>query len=134
MIRFIKRLWSSAPFAVLVLAASLIVAGVFAARSIAFWAYWNDPAHRAQAIEPWMTPKYISHSWRVPPDIVIDAMGPFEHVKKGPMSLEHIATTQDVDPQVIVNAIQDAIQDFTDERQNATSKLKPSKRLPQGVK
>jgi len=81
-IRFIKRLWSSAPFAVLVLAASLIVAGVFAARSIAFWAYWNDPAHRAQAIEPWMTPKYISHSWRVPPDIVIDAMGPFEHVKK----------------------------------------------------
>lgn len=27
--------------------------------------YWMDPAHHAQALEPWMTPRYIAHSWLV---------------------------------------------------------------------
>jgi len=30
--------------------------------------YFNDPKHRNQAIEPWMTPRYVSRSWRIPPE------------------------------------------------------------------
>lgn len=134
MIRFVKRLWSSTPFAVLVLTISLIVAGVFATRSIGLWVYWNDPAHRAQAIEPWMTPKYISHSWRVPPHVVIEALGPFDQDKKGPMSLDQIAAMQDVPPHIIVRAVQDAIHTFNIEAPHRQPPPPPHKPAPRGAK
>ncbi|RPE71768.1 hypothetical protein EDD53_0896 [Pacificibacter maritimus] len=112
MIRFVKHLWSHAPFATLILAVSLLVAGVFATRSVALWIYWNDPAHRAQALEPWMTPKYISHSWRVPTQVVVDALGDFERAKKGPMRLEQIAAELDVTPETLIDRIDQAITDY----------------------
>ena len=119
MIRFLKRLWSQAPFATIILAISLLVAGVFATRSVALWAYWNDPAHRAQAIEPWMTPKYISHSWRVPPEVVTTVLGDFERSKKGPMSLEQIAAKQGIAPDALIDTIEQAIKDFNNTRPSA---------------
>lgn len=112
MLQFFKRLWQNAPIATLILLASLAVAGAFAVRSVAFWIYWNDPAHRAQAIEPWMTPKYISHSWAVPPQVVLEALGDFERTKKGPMSLDQIADALQVPPDSLITAIEAAIQDF----------------------
>lgn len=54
---------------------ALAVMLFFAVRTTLFWIYWNDPAHRNQAIEPWMTPRYIAHSWDVPPKVVGDALG-----------------------------------------------------------
>ncbi|WP_417524783.1 hypothetical protein [Marinovum sp.] len=53
---------------------ALAVMIFFAIRSIAFWIYWADPAHRNQEIEPWMTPRYVAHSWHVPPEVVVEAL------------------------------------------------------------
>ncbi|MFY0633214.1 MAG: hypothetical protein JXQ91_05345 [Vannielia sp.] len=45
----------------LALAATLF----FGFRTVQRTLYWMDPAHQAQALEPWMTPRYIAHSWLV---------------------------------------------------------------------
>lgn len=54
---------------------ALAVMAFFAIRTVLFWIYWADPAHRNQAIEPWMTPRYVAHSWHVPPEVVGRALG-----------------------------------------------------------
>ncbi|WP_323764990.1 hypothetical protein [Marinovum sp.] len=53
---------------------ALAVMAFFAIRTVAFWIYWADPTHRNQAIEPWMTPRYVAHSWHVPPEVVAEAL------------------------------------------------------------
>ena len=112
MIRFVKRLWNTAPIATVVLVVSLLVAGVFTTRAVAFWIYWNDPAHRAQAIEPWMTPKYVAHSWDVPPQVVRDALGEFKRDKNGPMSLDQVAKSQGIALEDLIAKIETAIETF----------------------
>ena len=46
----------------------------FAVRLVASWIYWNDPAHRDVEIAPWMTPRYVAHSWRLPPEVVAETL------------------------------------------------------------
>lgn len=36
--------------------------------------YFNDPAHRDEALKPWMTPRYIGMSYQLPPHIINQAM------------------------------------------------------------
>lgn len=127
LIQFIKRLWGSAPIATLVLIASLMVAGGFAVRSVAFWIYWNDPAHRAQAIEPWMTPKYIAHSWDVPLDVVIEALGDVPRPPKSPMGLDQIANIQQISPDTLIVDVEAAIQTFKIKRRDSHKKGAHSK-------
>ncbi len=55
------------------LAAALTL--MFTIRTIVFALYWADPAHRDQPIEPWMTPRYVAHSWDLPPERVAAALG-----------------------------------------------------------
>jgi hypothetical protein len=71
----IKLLWrdNKLLFSGFVLALAVMV--FFAVRSIAFWVYWADPAHRNQDIQAWMTPRYVAHSWHVPPEFVGEALG-----------------------------------------------------------
>jgi hypothetical protein len=94
------------------LVVSLAVAGLFTVRSVALWAYWHDPQHRAQAIEPWMTPKYIAHSWGVPAHVVLESLGDFQRHKKGPMSLDQIAAAQNTSTRDLITAVESAINSF----------------------
>ena len=63
-------------------------AGLFAVRGVVFWVYWGDPARHEQAIEPWMTPGYIAHSWRVPRAVVVEALHAPVPPPKGPGGAE----------------------------------------------
>ncbi|WP_088625401.1 hypothetical protein [Oceanicola sp. 22II-s10i] len=47
---------------------------VFVVRTLFFVVYWSDPAHRNQAPEVWMTPRYIAHSWQIPPEALAEAL------------------------------------------------------------
>ncbi len=40
---------------------------VFGARAVLLAVYWSDPAHVAQVLEPWMTPRYVARSYKVEP-------------------------------------------------------------------
>lgn len=71
----LRVLWRDNKLLVSAFVLAMAVMLFFAVRTAMFWLYWHDPAHRNQAIEPWMTPRYIAHSWDVPPPVVGDAMG-----------------------------------------------------------
>ena len=36
--------------------------------------YWNDPAHRDQALAGWMTPRYVAQSYDIPPEVFVPAL------------------------------------------------------------
>ncbi len=63
---------------------------MFAIRSVMFMIYWSDPAHRDQALEGWMTPRYIARSWHLPDDVVLKALG-LEAMPRRRMTLDRIA-------------------------------------------
>ena len=54
---------------------SLAVALWFAGNFVAEVIYWNDPRHRNQALEPWMTPRYVQHSYALRPKTVAEILG-----------------------------------------------------------
>ncbi len=91
MIARIRRLWAAAPVATIILALALAAVGLFTVRGVVFWVYWSDPARHEQAIEPWMTPGYIAHSWQVPRSVVIEALHAPVPPPKGPMNLTELA-------------------------------------------
>jgi hypothetical protein len=59
----------------LALAASVAVTLFFAVRLTVQAVYWSDPTHRDQAIEAWMTPRYVAQSWNIPRDLVGTTLG-----------------------------------------------------------
>ena len=83
-----KRLWRDHRL----LTAAFLVAGAlttfFAIRLVASWIYWNDPARRDVEIAGWMTPRYVAHSWRLPPEIVAETLGLDRHAGSPPTFAE----------------------------------------------
>lgn len=72
----LHRIWQAAPVATVILGVALAASLFFAVRLAAFWIYWADPAHRDQEIQPWMTPGYVAHSWDIPREVMVEALGP----------------------------------------------------------
>lgn len=112
MIRFVKRLWKAAPVAIVILALALAAGGFVAVRTAAFWIYWSDPAHREQAIEGWMTPGYIAHSWQVPREVVLEALDAPVPGPNGPMTLQELAASNGVTVEELIAAAEAAIAEF----------------------
>ena len=46
----------------------------FGVRSIYYAIYWSNPAHQFEALQPWMTPRYIAHSYHVDLHKLADAL------------------------------------------------------------
>mgnify|MGYP006921637866 CR=1 FL=1 len=109
MIASVKRLWAAAPIATLVLALALAAAGLFAVRGVAFWVYWSNPARHEQAIEPWMTPGYIAHSWRVPREVMVKALAMPVPPPNGPINLEDLADMRGVRVETLIAEAEAAI-------------------------
>ena len=53
---------------------ALAVLCYFAVTTTASMIYWMDPAHQDQPLAGWMTPRYVSHSYKLPPEIVGSAL------------------------------------------------------------
>ncbi|MDE3027267.1 MAG: hypothetical protein KGH84_02565 [Paracoccaceae bacterium] len=47
---------------------------LFGIRSVYYAIYWSNPAHQFEALQPWMTPGYIAHSYRVDPHKLAEAL------------------------------------------------------------
>ena len=54
----------------------------FAVRLLIFTIYWSSPAHQNQPLEGWMTPRYVAHSYDIPPELVRDALNLEPGVRK----------------------------------------------------
>ena len=70
----LQRLWAERRVALLGFVAALALLGVFAFRSIAATIYWMDADHQDQPIEAWMTPRYVSMSYDIPPAPLAEAL------------------------------------------------------------
>ncbi|MEF2071793.1 hypothetical protein [Consotaella aegiceratis] len=96
--RTLSRLWHEHRLASVVFLAALGVAVFFAVRIVVlslYWhAYWSDPRHIDQPLEPWMTVGYVAHSYDVPPDRLADVVG-LQHGERRrqgrPLTLRDIA-------------------------------------------
>lgn len=87
---------------------ALCLTVVFAVRLAVFTLYWADPDHRAQAPQPWMTPRYIAHSWDLDPKDVAQTIGmdaPIDELWKKRPTLTQIAKTRGVPVEIVINEI-----------------------------
>ena len=71
----LRRMWRDAPILTLGLIAALALVGYFAGRLALGALYWNDPRNQDVPLAAWMTPRFVAHSWHVPPEVIRDALG-----------------------------------------------------------
>jgi D-serine deaminase-like pyridoxal phosphate-dependent protein len=75
-------------------AAALAITLLFAVRLTVATIVWSNPDRHEQPIAGWMTPRYVSRSWNVEPDVVADALGLETDRTSRRMTIEEIAAAQ----------------------------------------
>ena len=114
MFKKLINLWRGQPIAVTLFILALSVTLFFGFRMVAFAIYWADPAHRDQELLGWMTPRYVAHSWRVPPEVLGNALS-LRPGEGRPLTLAEIAAQKGVSLAELIAQINLAIDT---ERQN----------------
>jgi len=100
--RFGWKQWA----ALAALALVLLVTGLFAVRTVQRAIYWR--MHRDEVIRPWMSIPYVAHSYRVPPDVLYDALKLF-HPPHDRRPIKQIAKEQNRTVEEVVATLQSAI-------------------------
>ena len=95
-------------FGVLVTAAAVAV--FFLGRMTMTMVWFNDPAHRDQDIAAWMTPRYVAMSYRLPREMMFDALDlrPGEAAR---MTLQDLAEQRNVTVEDLSSALRTAIEE-----------------------
>lgn len=115
MISKIKRAYKAAPIATVVLAISVVVALGFTVRVIAD--VIDGPREQKEVvIEAWMTPKYISRTWHIPPAELGDLLN-IEKRGGRPDNLEKLAADRGMDVEDLIAQLEQDILAFQQERQ-----------------
>ncbi len=91
MIRTFRKLWATNRLLLMGFTAAFAITLFFGIRVISSAIYWNDPAHRNQTIEGWMTIRYVANSWQVPPKVIVDALASPPSREGRPVRLQDIA-------------------------------------------
>lgn len=69
----LRRLWRRAPVLTVVLGLALVLATVFALRLGIAVLHWNA-APTDPELAGWMTPRFVAHSWNVPPEVILQSL------------------------------------------------------------
>lgn len=99
MIDRVKHLWAQHRY---ILVAFVVVVGFsvfFAFKTITSTIYWMDPAHQDQTLAPWMTPRYVAQSYKLPPEVIGPALflekdSPPRRISIGNIAFEHGLTIE----------------------------------------
>lgn len=83
--------------------------GVYAVRTTVDVARWTDPARQGQSLAGWMTPRYVAHSYKLPPELVAAALGIDPSDPPRRKSLSEIAEERGVPVQSLLDALEAAI-------------------------
>ena len=105
----LAELWRRHRLLLLACVAAFALTLFFGIRALLFTLYWNDPAHRDEAIAGWMTPGYVAHSWDVPPEVVATAIGATPRAHGRHPSLDRIASEEGVPVAELTVRIEEAI-------------------------
>src|SRR5437016_13697109 len=84
----------------------LLATGLFSVRAVRRAVYWR--LHRDEPVRPWMSVPYVAHSYRVPPQILYEALGiePQPHDRK---PIKEIAREQNISVEQLITTLQGAI-------------------------
>lgn len=102
-----RRLWRQYRLLSIAFLLAGALTAFFAVRLVASWIYWNDPAHRDVQIAGWMTPRYVAHSWRLPPELVADTLD-LERPTGPPPTLAEVAAERGVTVEDLAARIEEA--------------------------
>lgn len=113
----LRYLWTEKRLLLVSFLAALAVSGFFALRVISSTIYWMDKDHHNQPIEGWMTPRYVSMSYDIPPGPLAEALflpnpderdgNPADHMPR--RNLEQIAADNGVTLAELQARINDAV-------------------------
>lgn len=114
MFKKLKRAYAAAPIATIIFAISLVLALGFSGRLIVDT--FDGPPPKDTQIEEWMTPKYISRTWKVPPEI----MREFLEIEKSdrPDNLQQIADARGIALEDLIVELKDDIDRFIEDRKS----------------
>lgn len=71
--RTLRRLWQRAPVLTVVAGGAALLALVFALRLVMAVLHWNA-APTDPDLAGWMTPRFVAHSWNMPPEVILDSL------------------------------------------------------------
>jgi len=112
MIVFVKRLWAAAPLATAILALALAATVLFAVRAGVFWAHHHERVAREQPVAAWMTPGYIAMSWKVPREVILQALDAPRPPPRGRINLNDLAALNGNEVEVLIAEVEAAIADW----------------------
>ncbi|WP_424932569.1 hypothetical protein [Amaricoccus macauensis] len=113
----IKRLWRQNRLLLMAFVLACALTVFFGGRMVLNAIYWGDPMHRDQPIAGWMTPRYIAHSWHVPPEVVLDALEiEPKRTKAKPPTLASIAEKRGEPLPELERRIEEAIAGFRERK------------------
>lgn len=105
----LKRLWREAPILTAAFAAALVLTLFFAGRLLLGTLYWTDPSHRDVPPAPWMTPRYVAHSWDLPPELVAETLALPRDGSGRRATLQQLARERGVPVEVLIEDLKSAI-------------------------
>ncbi|MBT8408071.1 MAG: hypothetical protein KJN93_00415 [Alphaproteobacteria bacterium] len=105
----IGRLWRRNKVLLIAFVAVAALAVFFTFRTVMMAVYWADQRHLDQPIAGWMTPRYVSRAWDLPPDLVAGALLLDRAEKPGRQTLAEIARDRGVAPEDLIAALETAI-------------------------
>ena len=104
-----RQFWHVAPIATAVLTICIVLLLFFTIRLGVFFLRPMPP--KDVVIEPWMTPRLISHSWHVPPD-VLGAVLQIQQKPDKPHNIDWYAENLGMPVETLIDEIEAAIAEF----------------------
>lgn len=97
------------------LALALIGTVFFAVRIVTSTEHWQHPPQPNEPIAGWMTPRYVSRAWRVPPEIIREALALESDGSGRKITLAEIAVERGVDIDTLISDLTAAIDTFAEQ-------------------
>jgi hypothetical protein len=85
---------------------ALFATGLFGFRAIRRAVYWSN--HKDEQIKPWMSVRYVAHSYRVPPPVLFHALG-LEPTPRDKRPLRVVAREQNRPVEALISELYSAI-------------------------
>lgn len=107
----LRQIWTHHRGPALVFLAASLITLYFSAKFLTSMIYWMDPEHSDQALEPWMTPRYVAKSYAVPPQVVREALAlpDPDKEKSGRVRLGKLAEQQDTTIDALQERVESAV-------------------------
>ena len=104
-----RRMWQHAPGLTVALAAALVLSLVFAFRLTFDAMHWHDTPEN-DPLAGWMTPRYVAHSWAVPPTVIREALAIPSDTRR--MTVSSLADERGMTTEEVILQIEAAIAAF----------------------